>query len=217
MRKMPAGLAKFRVSSDAGVCLNSSVTFASKITITRILMVPVFAVLAVAYGHTVKAGHPDETLRWWALGVFITAAASDGIDGWVARHFNQMSKLGAFLDPIADKSLLLTGVITLSLVDWGQNGWRLPAWFAVIVVLRDCIIIGGIRILWNHHCDVKFSPHWSGKVCTVTQMFALGWVMLKWVDYPPTWPCIVAATFTVWSAVAYIQQGIQLLRQPRTS
>lgn len=187
-------------------------TFASKITITRILMVPVFAVLALAYGHTVKTGQPDETLRLWALGVFIVAAGSDGIDGWVARHFNQISKFGAFIDPIADKSLLLTGVITLSLVDWGQDGWRLPAWFAIIVVLRDCIIIGGIRILWNHHREVKIAPHWSGKVCTVTQMFALGWVMLKVVNFPPTWPCIVAAVFTAWSTVAYIRQGLQILR-----
>lgn len=190
-------------------------TFATKITITRILMVPVFAVLALAYGQSVKNGHANETLRWWALGVFIIAAASDGIDGWVARHFNQMSKLGAFLDPIADKALLLTGVITLSLVDWGADGWRLPAWFAVIVVLRDCIIIGGIRILWNHHREVRFAPHWSGKVCTVTQMFALGWVMLKVVPFPPAWPCLVAAFFTIWSTVAYIRQGIQILRGPQ--
>lgn len=189
-------------------------TFASKITVTRILMVPVFAVLALAYGYSVKTGLPDESLRWWALGVFVTAAASDGIDGWIARRFNQRSKFGAFIDPIADKALLLTGVVTLSLVDWGVQGWRLPAWFAAIVVLRDCIILGGIRILWNHHREVKFAPHWSGKVCTVTQMFALGWVMLKVVPFPPTWPCIVAAAFTLWSTVTYIRQGLQILRQP---
>jgi CDP-diacylglycerol--glycerol-3-phosphate 3-phosphatidyltransferase len=195
----------------AAACLNSSVTFASKITVTRILMVPVFAAFALAYGHSVRDGHPDETLRWWALGVFVTAAASDGIDGWVARHCNQISKLGAFLDPIADKSLLLAGVITLSIVDWGRDGWRLPAWFAVIVVLRDCVIIGGIRILWNHHREVTFAPHWTGKVCTVTQMFALGWVMLKVVPLTPAWPCALAAVFTVWSTIAYIRQGLRIL------
>jgi CDP-diacylglycerol--glycerol-3-phosphate 3-phosphatidyltransferase/cardiolipin synthase len=188
------------------------VTFASKITITRILMVPVFAVLAFSYGQSVKAGRPDEALRWWALGVFIAAAGSDGIDGWVARHFNQLSKFGAFIDPIADKALLLTGVITLSIVDWGANGWGLPLWFAGIVVLRDCIILGGIRILWNHQREVKIVPHWSGKVCTVTQMFALGWVMLKLVPFPPTWPCIVASVFTLWSAVEYIRRGVCILR-----
>ena len=190
-------------------------TFASKITITRIFMVPVFAVLALAYGLSVKSGHPEEALRWWALGFFVTAAGSDGIDGWVARHFNQMSKFGAFIDPIADKALLLTGVVTLSLVDWGADGWRLPAWFAAIVVLRDCIILGGIKVLYLNHCTVKIAPHWSGKVCTVTQMFALGWVMLKVLPFPPTWPCVIAAVFTVWSTVAYIRQGLRILRQPR--
>lgn len=192
-------------------------TFASKITITRILMVPVFAVLAIAYGHTVKIGVPNETLRWWALVVFVTAAASDGIDGWVARHFNQISKFGAFIDPIADKSLLLTGVITLALVDWGRDGWHLPTWFAAIVVLRDCIILGGIKILYLNHREVKIAPHWTGKITTVAQMFALGWVMLKAVDMPPTWPCVVAAAFTAWSTVAYIRQGIHILRGPRES
>lgn len=187
-------------------------TFASKITITRILMVPVFAVLALAYGRTVAAGAPDETLRWWALGVFVAAAGSDGIDGWVARRFNQISEFGAFIDPIADKALLLTGVITLSLVDWGAPGWRLPLWFAAIVVLRDCIILGGIRVLWNHRREVKFAPHWSGKLTTVAQMFALGWVMLRVVDFPPFWPCAVAAVLTLWSAVEYIRHGMKILR-----
>lgn len=189
-------------------------TFASKITITRLLMVPVFAVLALAYGHSVKTGQPDESLRWWALGVFVTASVGDGIDGWIARHFNQRSKFGAFIDPIADKALLLTAVITLSLVDWGLDGWRLPAWFAVIVVLRDCIILGGINVLYYHKRKVHIAPHWSGKICTVTQMFAIGWVMLRVVPFPPAWPCVVAAVFTVWSTVTYIRQGLHILRQP---
>jgi CDP-diacylglycerol--glycerol-3-phosphate 3-phosphatidyltransferase/cardiolipin synthase len=197
--------------------LYPNVTFASKITITRILMVPVFAVWAIAYGESVKSGTPNESLRWWALAIFVTAAASDGLDGWIARHFNQMSKFGAFIDPIADKSLLLTGVITLTFVDWGRDGWHLPLWFTIIVVLRDCIILGGIKILYLNRCEVKIAPHWTGKVCTVTQMFALGWVMLKVVPILPTWPCIVAAVFTVWSTIAYIRQGIHILRGPRTS
>ncbi len=190
------------------------VTFASKITITRILMVPVFAAFALAYGHTVQAGRPDEPLRWWALVVYLIAAASDGLDGWIARRFNQRSAFGAYIDPIADKALLLTGVITLTLVDWGVDGWRLPAWFAIIVVARDAIILGGINVLYFNHCRVPIAPHWSGKICTVTQMFALGWVMLKVVLIAPTWPCLVAATFTGWSAVAYIRQGLRILRQP---
>lgn len=177
-------------------------------------MVPVFAVLALAYGHSVQTGRPDESLRWWALGVYITAAASDGLDGWIARRFNQRSAFGAYIDPIADKALLLTGVVTLALVDWGADGWRLPAWFAVIVVLRDALILIGVKWLQCTHRAVTIAPHWSGKICTVTQMFALGWVMLKLVTIPPTWPCLVAAVFTGWSAVIYFRQGLAILRQP---
>ena len=205
-------MVKNQVSQSLRVCFYGAVTFASKITITRICLVPVYVVLALYYGHSVKLGHPDESLRWWALGVFVTAASSDGIDGWVARRFNQMSKFGAFIDPIADKALLLSGVITLSIVDWGKDGWSLPLWFAALVVLRDCIILGGIRILWNHRREVKFAPHWTGKVCTVTQMFAIGWVMLKVVDLSPVYPCIVAGIFTIWSSFAYIHQGWGILR-----
>ena len=176
-------------------------------------MVPVYAVLALAYGYTVRNGRPEEVWRWWALGVFVTAATTDGIDGWVARRFNQISKFGAYIDPIADKMLLLTGVLVLSVTYWGENGWRLPAWFAVIVFLRDTLILVGVKCLQTNRYEVHISPHWTGKVCTVTQMFVLGWVMLKVVHLPPAWPCIVAAAFTAWSTIAYIREGLRILRR----
>jgi len=190
-------------------------TLASKITVGRLCLVPVFAVLAVRYGHTVAAGHPDEALRWAALAVFITAAASDGLDGWVARRFNQKSSFGQVIDPIADKSLLLTGLITLSLVDWGPDGWRIPWWFCALVIVRDFIILGGITILYLTHHMRNIEPKWTGKLCTVTQMFALGWVMLKLVPFDPLYPCVVAAVFTVWSGAEYLCKGIGQLRMPR--
>ncbi|MEN9975590.1 MAG: putative CDP-diacylglycerol--glycerol-3-phosphate 3-phosphatidyl-transferase 2 [Verrucomicrobiota bacterium] len=189
-------------------------TFASKITITRLLMVPVFAWLAVGYAQSVSSGQPNETLRWAALGVFITASAGDALDGWVARYFNQRSKFGAFIDPIADKSLLLTGVLTLTLVDWDKDGWRLPLWFAAIVVLRDVIILGGINVLYFKHRPVLIAPHWSGKICTASQMLALVWVMLKITPITPFWPCLLSAVFIAWSTVAYIRQGLRILRAP---
>lgn len=186
-------------------------TLASKITLGRILLVPVFAVLAIYYGISIAEGHPEEWLRWAALAAFVTAAATDGIDGWIARRFNQRSRFGAIIDPIADKSLLLTAIITLSLVDWGEQGWRIPLWFTALVIVRDCIILGGIGVIHfiNHHVHIK--PHWTGKVCTVTQMFALGWVMLRVVPFDPKYPCYVAALFTVWSGYAYFRKGLRQL------
>ncbi len=186
-------------------------TLASKITIARICLVPIYATLALFYGLSVKSGTPIEPLRWWALGVFVTAASSDGIDGWIARRFNQCSDFGAFIDPIADKALLLTAVITLSLVDWGEPGWRLPLWFAAIVVARDCIILGGIKILYRHHRHVKITPHWTGKACTVSQMFAIGWVMLRVTQLSPVYPCMLAGALTIASGITYIRQGQKIL------
>lgn len=188
-------------------------TFASKITLGRLLLVPVFAVLAIYYGGSIAAGKPVEWLRIAALATFVTAAASDGIDGWVARRFNQRSKFGAFIDPLADKTLLLTGITVLAAVNWGPDGWKLPVWFSALVIVRDVIIVAGLGFLHFTHHKIRIHPHWSGKVCTVAQMFALGWVMLRIYLLPPLYPCIIAAVFTVWSAVAYIRQGFAILHE----
>lgn len=188
-------------------------TFASKITVTRLLLVPVFAYLTLHYDHLRELGYPDERWRLAALWVFIIAAASDALDGYVARRFNQRSELGAFLDPLADKTLLLSGLCLLSWVDWGASGWRLPMWFFLLIVARDTLILGGICYLWSRGKKVKIAPHWSGKICTVTQMIALGCVMLSLSPIPPVYPCAVAALFTIWSGVAYFRTGLIILLQ----
>jgi CDP-diacylglycerol--glycerol-3-phosphate 3-phosphatidyltransferase/cardiolipin synthase len=186
-------------------------TLATKITTARICLVPVFAAYAIAYGLSVSAGMAVEKYRWIALGIFIAAAISDGVDGWVARRFNQKSDLGAYLDPIADKFLVLTAIIILSIVDWAPGGWSLPVWFAALVVLRDCVILGGIRILYSAKKKVAILPHWSGKICTVSLFFTLAWVMLRLVPFSPVYPCIVSAVFVVWSMCEYIAQGRRIL------
>ena len=191
-------------------------TFATKITVARICLVPVFAAYAITYATGVMNDLPVERYRWIALGVFIAAAATDGIDGWIARRFDQRSELGAFLDPIADKFLVLTAILILTFFDWGPNDWSIPIWFAAIVILRDCVILGGIRILYNAGKKVDIRPHWTGKVCTFSLFLVLGWVMLKLIPLSPIYPCIVAAVFTLWSMLKYIQQGWWILRSADT-
>jgi len=191
-------------------------TLATKITVLRLILVPVFVYFAISYGESWEASAPDETLRWLAVGTFILAAATDGIDGWIARHFRQKSKLGAFLDPLTDKALLLTGLITLTLVDWGDD-WHLPVWFIILVILRDAVILGGIVTLYIINRTVPIKPHWTGKVCTVTQMVALGWVMLKLFDLSPTYPTVLAAVFTLWSGVVYFLEGLSQLPKSNES
>ena len=188
-------------------------TFATKITVGRLVMVPVFAVFAVLYGLSAGAGDPQEMYRWAAFWTFVIAAVSDGVDGWVARRFHQQSELGAFLDPIADKALVLTAVLILTIFQWGPDGWQIPYWFAILVILRDCVIIGGIRVVWSAKRDVEFRPHWTGKIATFSLFFVLGWVMLRPSAIPPIFPCGIAAVFIFWSMMAYIRQGLQILRR----
>ncbi len=189
-------------------------TFATKITVTRILLVPVFVVLAFRYGASMDAGNPDPWLRWLAVAVFVIAAVSDGIDGWVARHFHQQSQLGAFLDPLADKLLMGWGVLVGTLVDWGEVGWHLPMWFAIVVWSRDGLMIIGLIVLKRAKDRIEFKPHWSGKYATAAQFTTLAWVTFGIVKIDPVWPCAVAALFTAWSAVAYFQQAVRLMKCP---
>ncbi|WP_367873248.1 CDP-diacylglycerol--glycerol-3-phosphate 3-phosphatidyltransferase [Luteolibacter sp. Populi] len=190
-------------------------TFASKITLGRIFLVPVFAVYVARYGMSVAAGQPQESLRWTALGLFVFASATDGVDGYIARRFNQKSKFGAFIDPLADKFLLITAILFLSFFPWGDNDWRIPPWFAALVIVRDILIGIGILLVKRSAREVHYAPHWTGKVCTATQMFAIGWVMLKVGNLPPVYPCLVAAVFTLWSAFNYyLEAARQLRRQP---
>jgi CDP-diacylglycerol--glycerol-3-phosphate 3-phosphatidyltransferase/cardiolipin synthase len=186
------------------------VTPATVITLLRIALIPVFAWYAIRYGRSVDTGSPDETLRWLAVGTYTLASLLDGLDGWIARTFNQKSLTGAILDPLADKALLMTGLITATFVNWGVD-WHLPVWFIILVIARDLEIIVGIWILYFINRRVPIAPHWTGKICTVTQMIAMGWIMLKFTAIPPIFPTIVAAIFTLWSGYEYYMMGYRQL------
>jgi cardiolipin synthase len=183
-------------------------TLANKITIARILLIPLFVLMAVYYGSSVESGTPQEFLRLLTIVIFVTAAATDGIDGWVARRFHQRSRLGAVLDPIADKGLLLSAIITLSVSPW-QVGF--PLWFPVLVIARDAVILAGCAVLHHldGHLDVK--PTLAGKSATALQMTAVAWIMLQLPFHQvPVW---AAGIFTLYSGAEYLLRGIGQLRQ----
>ena len=127
-----------RLCVGAGPVLVMGVTTANKVSAFRILLVPVFVVAAVYYAQSVGAGAPDERLRWAAVGVFALAAVSDALDGWLARKFDQKTRLGAILDPLADKLLMLAAMITLSVTTWPQ---RLPLLLPILAVSHSVLTI----------------------------------------------------------------------------
>lgn len=189
-------------------------TTANKITIVRILMIPAFVTMAIYYGQGVQRGEPLEWQRFTAIIIFLLAAISDGLDGYVARRYNQRSNLGVILDPIADKGLLLSGIITLSISNWSEDPeyGRFPAWFPVLIITRDAVILVGSVVLHLLNGKVHVKPSWTGKVATVLQMVAIAWVMLQLRLFPLIYVVIAAGLFTFVSGVIYVRNGVQQLQ-----
>src|SRR5438067_8576037 len=191
-------------------------TTANKITVILILMIPIFVTLAIYYGESIQEGHPQDWMRFTAITVFLLAAVSDGLDGYVARRYNQRSALGAILDPIADKGLLLSGIITLSISNWSESDpdyGKFPIWFPVLVITRDAVILVGAGIL--HYFignKMRIKPSWTGKVATVCQMCAIAWVMLQLRFLPLWFVVIVAGIFTLISGLIYVIEGVRQLQ-----
>ena len=190
-------------------------TTANKITIVRILMIPVFVTLAIYYGQSVQRGEPLEWQRFTAIAIFLVAAISDGLDGYVARRYNQRSALGVILDPIADKGLLLSGIITLSISNWSETDptyGRFPAWFPVLIITRDAVIVVGSVVLHLLNGKVQVRPSWTGNVATVLQMAAIAWVMLQLRFIPLPYIVAAAGFFTFVSGIIYVRDGVRQLQ-----
>ena len=180
-------------------------TTANKISIFRILLVPVFVVEVLYY-----AQDGDEIHRLAAILCFGIAAISDGVDGYIARRYNQRSELGAILDPLGDKLLLAAGIVLLSLNN-SPHLPRLPLWLVVTVVSRDSLILIGFLII-KHVCDrVAVRPVMVGKVATVLLMACILWALLKWPANWLRWICLAAAVCTGASTISYVVDGVRQL------
>lgn len=133
-------------------------TTANKITIARVVLIPVFLVLAYT-GH-----------MYWALAVYIIACLSDMADGYIARHYNQISNFGKFADPLADKMLVLSAMCFFV-----ENG-QMPGWVVAVVLFRE-FAVSGLRLIAVERNRV-IAAAWSGKIKTGCTMVGLGAMML---------------------------------------
>jgi cardiolipin synthase (CMP-forming) len=177
-------------------------TLANKITLLRLLLIPVFVLMTLKYIRDYRGGDGDEFSRWAACGVFVVAAISDALDGFIARRFHQKSELGSWLDPLADKALLLSALILLSR-DNGEAFEQLPLWFPVLVISRDAFLVLGMLLIYVFVGKARPQPRLAGKCATLFQMITLAWVLLK-ID-PPSflWPLYLAGFFTLVSGIWY--------------
>ena len=167
-------------------------TTASKITLLRVAMIPVFMIVLLM------------GFNWAALIIFAVASLTDFVDGYIARHYNQTSDFGKFLDPLADK-LLVTAAM-LIFVQWG----RMPAWAVMIVLARE-FAVSGLRMVAATGGKV-LAAGWSGKVKTFSTMVGLCVMMVisvVWLDWAII--AIIVGT-TLYSGVEYFVQNWNVIK-----
>jgi cardiolipin synthase (CMP-forming) len=147
-------------SGDAAVSMNVS-QLPNLITLTRIALAPAFLLLL---------NDGDYKL---ALAVFAIAGLSDGLDGFIAKRFNYQSRLGAILDPVADKILLVSAYVMLTVLN------HLPFWLVIVVVFRDLLIVGGYVLYTSLYGPVHMRPSWISKLNTFVQIALVVIVLLE--------------------------------------
>jgi len=167
------------------------------ITLVRVLLIPFFIGLLI-YGYVRSA-----------CAVFVAACITDALDGTIARLTNTKTELGAFLDPMADKLLIVSSFMTLAILE------RIPVWLVISVVSRDVILaLGSMVITFTGH-DLSIRPSIIGKMTTFLQ-FAVVSLTLVFMAYGMPhgsleWLYGATAAFTVASGVQYVVRGMKLM------
>ncbi len=170
----------------------------NRVTLLRIFLIPVFVAvvaLRVPYGDYIAAS------------IFILAASTDGLDGYIARKRKQVTNLGRLMDPLADKLLVSAALIVLTELH------RLPSWVTLIIIGRE-FAVTGLRALAVAD-GIIISAGWLGKVKTVTQIIAI--VALFFISYLP--PLLgytavaVAVLFTLWSGWDYFYRSWSVIKK----
>ena len=182
-------------------------TAANQLTLLRMLLIPAFVIL-VLYGHL-----------GWALTVFVTAGVTDGLDGVIARR-TVRTTLGAWLDPMADKLLLVTTFVVLSLPNL-ELANRLPVWLTVCIISRDIVIILTVAIVNLAIGRRTFRPSIFGKIATATYIVtAVAAMFFNWRGYHSVivdlgvW---ISLAITIVSSLHYIWHARRIIDGPAAS
>lgn len=178
-------------------------TIANLFTVARLVLVPIFVLAAIRQRHDV------------AFFVFVGAAITDALDGWIARTFDQRSKLGAVLDPAADKLMLVSGYVVYTF--YGIAATSLPIALTISVFARDVLIVFVAWLLFSRVRVRSFPPSIPGKVSTILQAIALGATVAAnmWLE-PVARPILstfqmLALAMTVISGLDYVRRWALIL------
>ena len=163
---------------------------ANKLTLSRVIMIPLF--LVVLY-----LGFPYS--QYVALAIFILASITDFVDGYIARHYNQVTDFGKFMDPLADKLLVMAAML------WFVETGRFPAWALLIVIARE-FAVTALRLIAVERGRV-IAAAWSGKIKTASTMVCICLMLvfaLPWLD---ALCAVVILATTLWSGAEYFAKN----------
>ena len=186
----------------------NALTPANQLTLLRMLLIPAFVIL-VLYRQL-----------GWALIVFVTAGITDGLDGLIARRSGQHTQLGAWLDPMADKLLLVTTFVVLTLPGLGLAN-RLPLWLTVLIISRDVIIVLTVTIVNLAIGRRTFRPSIYGKTATATYIMTAIFAMLfNYLGYHSVVVDVsiyASLAITLISSLHYIRHAARIIEESRAS
>ena len=176
---------------------------ANKVSLMRILLVPAFAASLVYYSPL------HDGLRYLSVALFVIGMATDAVDGYIARSQHQHTELGRVLDPIADKLLILTALIGLSTIRAIPPEMRMPAWFNLVVISRDVVLVAGTGLIFGFTGKWNVRPSWLGKAEVAAKMIVVLVVLLR---LPIKLEAMtLAAVLSVVAGIGYLRMGIRVL------
>ncbi|MEO2108731.1 MAG: CDP-diacylglycerol--glycerol-3-phosphate 3-phosphatidyltransferase [Actinomycetota bacterium] len=189
-----------RGGATAATAEPSPLNLANAFTFLRVLLVPVIGVLLAR-----STGDAGTVTRWWAFGIFVFAALTDSIDGWVARRLVGVTRWGQLADPLADKLLIIGSLAILAALG------ELPWWAVLVIIAREVFVTWQRGSLLRDHDVVMPASVW-GKVKTVTQVIAVTLYLYPGVADVAFVALLVAVAATVGSGLEYLAR-VQRLRQ----
>jgi len=184
---------------------------ANRISFFRIILIPIFAVAVLDYTPQ------KDYFRFIAAFVFILSVLSDWFDGYIARKKKETTKLGTFLDPIADKLLINSAFILLFIRKGISAQFEIPVWIPIVVLSRDLILILGSLSIYLTQAKLEIRPRMLGKCSTFFQTVSIAFFILRVSFTPLVW--YIAGFFTIASGLEYIWRGSRLvnIHEPRES
>ena len=167
---------------------------ANKLTLLRVVMIPLF--LLVLYLDVPGA-------NYWALAIFVIASLTDTLDGYIARHYNQTTDFGKFMDPLADKCLVTAAML------WFVVIGQMPGWALLVVIIRE-FGVSGLRMVAADKGRV-IAAGWSGKVKTASTMVCIVLMLLPIAPWVNNICVAVIVLATIYSGVEYFMKNLDVL------